>query len=235
MIVTVYQVLIILVLFAALRIFLNGEAGFHRPVLIQMLASLWRILHWCRNQRKLRIYSSSVLLVYDARMLRFQNKTNGFETSVHSSLDKLPRYKLNRPLSLATNRAANDDIKATRPGFSGQFTSDGPKFERSLSANNADVTFNSESINSHWKQTFRKLQRNHSFCNNYEEDLKNLKKDYVYMLDDLVGNHSNICVNVKMIDFAHVFPSESNTVDTNYLEGIENLIKILENFLEECK
>lgn len=37
-----------------------------------------------------------------------------------------------------------------------------------------------------------------------------------------------------MIDFAHVFPADDDTIDTNYLFGIEHLVKILEGFLQEC-
>lgn len=37
-----------------------------------------------------------------------------------------------------------------------------------------------------------------------------------------------------MIDFAHVFPAEDDSIDKNYLFGIENLVKILEGFLLEC-
>lgn len=36
-----------------------------------------------------------------------------------------------------------------------------------------------------------------------------------------------------MIDFAHVFPTTDNTIDTNYLFGIENLVKIFEDLLNE--
>lgn len=56
----------------------------------------------------------------------------------------------------------------------------------------------------------------------------------MHILDDLVAEQkSEVWGIVKMIDFAHVFPSENNQVDKNYLEGIENLVKILESFLTE--
>lgn len=168
--------------------------------------------------------------MYDARSLRFYSQ-KGLKAPVSPTVNRLTRYNLNRPLSLAVTHSDND-IKIASAGFSGQFTKDGPNFERSLSAN-AEVDV--PPPNNQWKKTLKKLQRNHSFCNNYEEELKNLKKNYVYMLDDLVGDSSNLWANVKMIDFAHVFPSEGNTIDNNYLEGIENLVKILEGFLEDCK
>lgn len=34
-----------------------------------------------------------------------------------------------------------------------------------------------------------------------------------------------------MIDFAHVFPANDNHIDSNYLFGIQNLVKIFEEFL----
>lgn len=37
---------------------------------------------------------------------------------------------------------------------------------------------------------------------------------------------------VKMIDFAHVFPAENGSVDSNYLFGIQNLVRLFEEFLE---
>lgn len=55
------------------------------------------------------------------------------------------------------------------------------------------------------------------------------------MLDNLIGGYNNKeYAFVKMIDFAHVFPSEDDTLDTNYLFGVESLVKIFEQFLQEC-
>ncbi|XP_075153140.1 inositol phosphate kinase 2 [Haematobia irritans] len=53
----------------------------------------------------------------------------------------------------------------------------------------------------------------------------------------LYGRMSDDCsciksyVKVRMIDFAHVFPSTSDSLDTNYLFGLENLISILEDMV----
>lgn len=55
------------------------------------------------------------------------------------------------------------------------------------------------------------------------------------MLDDLTANESNEWAIVKMIDFAHAFQSEEDTLDTNYLFGIENIVKMFEEFLKEAK
>jgi hypothetical protein len=40
-------------------------------------------------------------------------------------------------------------------------------------------------------------------------------------------------VNVKLIDFAHVFPNEDSVEDKNFTRGLKNLIRIIETLLEE--
>lgn len=55
------------------------------------------------------------------------------------------------------------------------------------------------------------------------------------MLDNLIDGHDiKEWAFVKMIDFAHVFPAEADCPDSNYLFGVENLVKIFEDFLKEC-
>lgn len=68
------------------------------------------------------------------------------------------------------------------------------------------------------------------------QDLKDIHKNYALLLDNLIGglNENKEWAFVKMIDFAHVFPAEDDSIDKNYLFGIENLVKILEGFLQEC-
>ncbi|XP_054730484.1 inositol polyphosphate multikinase [Anastrepha obliqua] len=39
-------------------------------------------------------------------------------------------------------------------------------------------------------------------------------------------------VKVKMIDFAHVFPAENQSLDTNYIFGLKNLILVFEELME---
>ena len=83
---------------------------------------------------------------------------------------------------------------------------------------------------------FHKLCRTHSYTNNFETDIIQMKEDYAILLAEL----SSTCeekqdwVKVYMIDFAHVFPTTNcDSLDTNYLNGIENLIKLLEGFLQQ--
>lgn len=68
--------------------------------------------------------------------------------------------------------------------------------------------------------------------------MKSIRKDYDLYLDNLVdvcnATGAREWAFVKMIDFAHVFPADDASIDTNYLFGIENLVKIFEEFLREC-
>jgi hypothetical protein len=90
---------------------------------------------------------------------------------------------------------------------------------------------------SSWHAGFEKACRTHSLVNNYEKDLQSMKESYTFHLNDLKSADKPLSkeewVQVKMIDFAHVFPSVNDELDTNYLEGLENLVKLFESLLEE--
>lgn len=68
--------------------------------------------------------------------------------------------------------------------------------------------------------------------------MKHIRKDYDVYLENLMEEcnpgGSREWAFVKMIDFAHVFPAEEASIDTNYLFGIDHLVKIFEDFLHEC-
>lgn len=88
---------------------------------------------------------------------------------------------------------------------------------------------------------YRGLQRTHSFKHNYDNDMKNIRRNYESMLDDLIATDDTTkpadnWAIVKMIDFAHVFPATNEFgPDKNYLEGVENLVKLFEGFLVETE
>lgn len=68
-----------------------------------------------------------------------------------------------------------------------------------------------------------------------------MHNNYVMMLDNLSGAYdtNKEWIHVKMIDFAHTFTTNEQeqqpALDHNYLEGIENLVRLFENFLKECE
>lgn len=82
--------------------FLNADMGLCRTLLVQILSNLWRILLWARKQRRIHLYASSLLLIYDARRLREYVENN--ESIKPPSIPRptlLRSRSLYRPLSLA--------------------------------------------------------------------------------------------------------------------------------------
>lgn len=51
---------------------------------------------------------------------------------------------------------------------------------------------------------------------------------------DGAGDGLDEWVQVKMIDFAHIFPSEDGEPDTNYIHGIDHLVNIFETLLQDA-
>lgn len=221
----------------ALKLFLNANVGLNRDLLLQFVVELWKILRWARLEKKFQLFSSSLLFVYDAKRLKkkvvAQHATEKplRETrnqSLPSYDTNLKRFNLYKPLSLLK---LNDSIST---GFSGLFTKEGPilcslpsKIKHFCSTSVRDKTRrSSEQVN--------RLRRVHSFQNNYDKDLQKIRKDYKVMLRTLVDEEEcETWAVVKMIDFAHVHTIAHNEVDKNYLEGIESLVKLFEEFLGE--
>lgn len=228
-----FKILYLLCLFfSAIRVFLNGENGrFCRRLIMQFLADLWRIQHWARNQRGLRLYSSSILLVYDARRLR-ETVSN---IDAKSPLKLSRQRSLYRPMSITTLNNGSDRISS---GFSGQLTKEGPILTKIVPPNklvNLEVPILFSNDNS-WQKSIHTLKRTHSFQNNYDKEVQNKKQSYNNILADLCTDKKDECwATAKMIDFAHVFSSENCDIDKNYIEGVDSLVRMFEEFLVDSE
>ena len=114
---------------------------------MQILTNLWAIQKWMRSQKSFQFYSSSILIIYDARRLRQMidlqnqkrcNASDGFlngDPSPGSLTGELFPPQLNR-----------------NSGTFGNLTQDV-----------------SSSVPSPTALSYRKIQRSHSSINNYEE------------------------------------------------------------------
>ncbi|XP_071440129.1 inositol polyphosphate multikinase [Hetaerina americana] len=58
-----------------LKLFLNWRSSLSHPLILLFLWKLWKILRWFQSQRQFLFYSSSVLFVYDAHILRNYSNT----------------------------------------------------------------------------------------------------------------------------------------------------------------
>lgn len=140
-----------------------------RSLLMKFLTTLWNIQTWARSQTALRFYSSSLLLVYDARQLKNQllfsrNGSNSLTTSPNDSLSPLsadgtklatPASYLNWPQSHKIAMAANGNDNGTN-GVIDEKTNK----KTGIIANAGG----GETI-----QLYKQLQRSHSTQNNYDE------------------------------------------------------------------
>ncbi|XP_012285230.1 inositol polyphosphate multikinase [Orussus abietinus] len=261
----------------ALGMFLNAKHDERpHPVLMeQLLTQLRRIRCIFRHQKKLRFYSSSLLVVYDASVLQSfiggsiesANFTDSRLSSIVEPLPGLPNSRLcqvetiqssrnlsiSSAITLVSSRPTSPDYQDQNP-LTNQNGNDGENkgspIERSRNSKRSRVAcFQAQStpLMSRLSRGKRKnkdpehrgitpttkLERN-----NYTKlDINRLNAKKVRGTN-CHGYEPRICnqrqpqwVTVKMIDFAHIFPAEDDSVDSNYLEGLENLIKLLETFL----
>lgn len=238
---------------AALKLFLNSETGLCRALIMKFLSSLWAVQTWARTQTSLRLYSSSLLMVYDARRLKnsmffSRNSSNSSTASPNGSMSPSSVDGKLTPTSMFQWPQSN---QITNGHHSDSIV--GNNVAANVNGGGGGGNISGETI-----QLYKKLQRSHSTQNNYDEvsfiilsmenneflmeksfflqDLKDIRKDYTFLLDNLIGgyNDNKEWAYVKMIDFAHVFTAEDESIDKNYLFGIENLVKIFEEFLQEC-
>ncbi|XP_034948306.1 inositol polyphosphate multikinase [Chelonus insularis] len=217
----------------ALKIFLNISPD-HPPcreLIVKLLSSLWKILAFFRSQTKLQFFSSSLLIVYDAKRLRKFIQTGLTEecnskSEIYTRGVAVPISSSSSDYSSGFNTPKSLSPLSSSPSFS-QFIRSG---KDNLEKTNTDAFFNG-SLGRHLNNSHIKLCRTHSFDHDYDRDMIEMKEDYASLLEELTGKKRQDWVRVAMIDFTHVFPADKETIDINYLEGIENLIKILESFL----
>ncbi|XP_014237962.1 uncharacterized protein LOC106659782 isoform X1 [Trichogramma pretiosum] len=277
----------------ALEIFLNGnkDRGPCRDLVLRLVSILWKILALFRDQRRYRFYSSSLLLVYDAKRLRHhlhrQLNNSPVESLLRSPISRgksfcgspvgrslgslnhlgktapMPSPQSSRVFSFQipgspkleqTTRFHSSLTRSPRSGSPARSpmlsTFDRIRgITRSISLQNCenypdkivspetkDAALSRMDVPSPQQRPevqVPKLCRTHSYSNNFENDLMEMKEDYAAVLSELCSSceEKQNWVRVYMIDFAHVFPILDSEHDTNYLEGIENLIKLLERFL----
>lgn len=209
-------------------------------------------------QRKFRLYASSLLLVYDARRLRQCLKIEGCSPSrpLSPNLDQgltlsvTPPPVFGGPLSPGFSGPPSSGFQRSSDQFIVSVPADKSRNSGSFKGRHSQSTLsvpatppspflkqNGAFDDGSWHAGFEKACRTHSLINNYEKDLQSMKENYMFQLNDLKSADKPLSkeewVQVKMIDFAHAFPSVSGDLDTNYLEGIENLVKLFESLVDE--
>jgi inositol-polyphosphate multikinase len=126
---------------------------------MQILTNLWAIQKWIRTQKVFQFYSSSILIVYDARKLRQvlesqkrqQNSLNG-NCNNNSTIVGNPLSDSSGDAKLKANRSSNslresggDSLHASSTTIAGASEKEPPK------------------------AVYKKIQRSHSSINDYEQ------------------------------------------------------------------
>ncbi|RVE47128.1 hypothetical protein evm_008205 [Chilo suppressalis] len=204
----------------AIRRYLNGcgSAGICRSLLLQLLASLWRVQDWARHQTRAKLYCTSLLLLYDATKLRACCES---------------RAKCSTPPSRRSSVTAPPSGGGP---LGGQLAPKGPLYKL-RPPRPAPTPTPDPPLTSPWTEAYDKMTHNHSFDHNYEENLTKMKADYRTLLEELSSDlpTPNTWATVKIIDFAHVFFNEDDekALDDNFREGIDNFVAIFESFLKK--
>ncbi|KAG7208635.1 hypothetical protein KM043_014842 [Ampulex compressa] len=230
----------------ALKIFLNisPERPACRQLIVKLLSLLWKILLFFRTQRIFRFYSSSLLVAYDARRLRYclRMSEKTAEAPANRTARSFPSAN-SRTIPSNVFKDATSEAPANHATISALKTSKLSErtsfLKRSVSlCTEHEITEEGKILNRSGScgpdlKTDR-LCRTHSYVNNFDDDIIRMKEDYDALLSELSSSsrEKENWVRINMIDFTHVFPAEDrNSLDLNYLEGMENLIKLVENFL----
>lgn len=139
---------IFLFIYLALRLFLNADSGLCRQLIMQILTNLWAIQKWIRTQKVYQFYSSSILIIYDARKLRQILEAKGPTPTTPDDCSRSESPINSIQNQLKPNRGSSNSLRGSGESLNALDASGSPT-----------VT----------KTVYRKIQRSHSSMNNYEQ------------------------------------------------------------------
>lgn len=183
---------------------------------MKFLSTLYSIQQWARTQTTLRLYSSSLLLAYDAKRLRAQifcnrnnrNYSNGSTTasSRSSSVESTSKLTPTSPNAANEWQASSnfDTISETIP--SSTPTTESTKLPTAEATCNANGCFNS-SINNHATQTQTHIEH----CN---------RRDHSSFINDM----DSIQLYKKL--------QKSHSTQNNYEEVNKCVVPFITNFIK---
>lgn len=201
-----------------------------------------------RMQRKYRFYSSSLLVAYDAQQLRQQcrlnneNSSDPMESSRTGSASS-PSVSLEESsMDIGEEQSSNTSVASA--GMKRNWIEPHrPMLKRSVSLNKGFVSLAHEEVsNQSGSSSPPQVERMCRSCPSQfslpHPDANNIDDVMTNNRDGPTNDKDDNCswVRMNMIDFTHVFPADDDTdLDLNYLEGIENLIKLFNTFLKRAR
>ncbi|XP_059958696.1 inositol polyphosphate multikinase isoform X1 [Mesoplodon densirostris] len=203
------------------RFFHNGFC-LRKDAIAASIQKIENILQWFESQKQLNFYASSLLFVYEGSSQPTTAKLN----------DRTLAEKF-----LSKGQLSDTDVLEYNNNFHVLSSTANGKIEASVGKSLSKMYARHRKMYSkkHHSQTSLKVE-------NIEQDngwksmsqehlngnvLSQLEKVFYHLP---TGCQENAEVEVRMIDFAHVFPS--NTVDEGYVYGLKHLITVLQSILD---
>lgn len=203
------------------RFFHNGFC-LRKDAVAASIHKIENILQWFETQKQLNFYASSLLFVYEGSSQPTTTKSN----------DRTLAEKF-----LFKGQLSDTDVLEYNNNFRVLSSTANGKIEASVGKSLSKMYARHRKMYSkkHHSQTSLKVE-------NIEQDngWKSLSQEHLNgnvlsQLEKVFYHFPTDCqeiaeVEVRMIDFAHVFPS--NTIDEGYVYGLKHLITVLQSILD---
>lgn len=203
------------------KFFHNGFC-LRKDAIAASIQKIEKILQWFESQKQLSFYASSLLFVYEGSSQPTTTKSNDrtlaekFLSKGQLSDTELLEYNNNFHVLSST---ANGKIEASvGKNLSKMYARHRKMYSKKHHSQTSLKVENIEQDNG-WKS----MSQEHLNGNVFSQ----LEKVFYHLP---TGCQEIAEVEVRMIDFAHVFPS--NTIDEGYVYGLKHLITVLRSILD---
>lgn len=223
--------------------FFHNGLGLRRDAVSASILKVQKILQWFEDQNQLVFYASSLLFVFEGLPTPApspgglitspeKNATSSLAADGGGEQKQKLEYNNNVQVSAPLDYSLSTKYALHRKGCPrGHHQGNGPAVNASAATGDDDdvTSSNAAEDNSAWKRPAASEQPNGNGCQGplegeVEEGLEREERE---------GDSCSVTgeVEVRMIDFAHVFPSE--TQDHGYIYGLRHLLMVLQQILDQ--
>ncbi|XP_012872657.1 PREDICTED: inositol polyphosphate multikinase isoform X2 [Dipodomys ordii] len=204
------------------KFFHNGFC-LRKDAVAASIQKIEKILQWFENQKQLNFYASSLLFVYEgSSQPPTTTKTN----------DRTLAEKI-----LSKGQLSDTDVLEYNNNFHVLNSTANGKIESSVGKSLSKIYARHRKMYSkkHHSQTSLKVENREQDNGWKSMSQEHLNGNVLSQLEKVFYHLPTGCqeiaeVEVRMIDFAHVFPS--NTIDEGYVYGLKHLITVLRSILD---
>ncbi|XP_056385935.1 inositol polyphosphate multikinase isoform X2 [Hyla sarda] len=207
-----------------LSTFFNNGYYLRKDAVSACLQKVQNILQWFENQDTLHFYASSLLFVYDGSCPQSVLTVDG---KAHAK-----KVATTEPLREEEVTECNNNISMLNPMENGKNEEQVEKKWSRIHMANKKICpkrLHSEAFLEREILTEDKSRKNNGSQEHLNGNLLTKLENVLCQVSTDLRDGTQ--VDVRMIDFAHVFPSEGK--DLGYIYGLKNLIAVLQSILDE--